>query len=121
MRDMVRRFCIILIDDHQILIRVYELASSSFTLLYYKYYQLPHSSSDEVQGETTTLLIADFFASPYSDHLVDWKIVGRNIQNSLLVEITSLLGSKIEYITPEREQELLCKGVLTEMLLYETQ
>lgn len=107
---MIYRTGIILIDTTTIIFRIYEYTNDTLELFYFseKYFD-ETSNTDDV-----ALLVANFFSSRYADHIAEWKICARNAEAYITNEIELLTGIPIEYLTPTREQELLCKGILSE-------
>lgn len=113
---MAERFGIILLDGAELIIRIYETNNKEWKLIHYLSKNLQGSKPDFiVSNDTIALTIADIFASNYSRHIAEWKICARNVSKSLSLEIQKLISLPIEYLTPAREQELLCKGMFTEL------
>ncbi len=113
---MTQRFGIILLEKNEIIIRIYEADNKEWKLQQYQSIQLKISSDDE--STKTTILIeslADFLASEDAGHVNEWKVSARELPYSSTQQASLALGLHIEELSPLREQELLCKGIFTEL------
>jgi hypothetical protein len=59
--------------------------------------------------------IADVFSESFAQDVMTWKICSRFIADTLLEEVSSAIDIEIENLQKLREQELLCKGMFTEL------
>jgi hypothetical protein len=110
---MIQRVGILLLEKSEVVIRIYEVDEKEWRLLHYQCIQL--QSPD---GKHSTLIIeslADFLASNDSMQVSEWKLAARGISHEDTAQISSAVGLHIESINPLREQELLCKGLFTEL------
>jgi hypothetical protein len=98
---------VILLEKSAVSIRIYEVAQQAWKLIHY---QNIISSPEDV---STTL--ADFFTTKDAQHVMQWKTGARGLPQTVLNRVSSTLGLAIDSITPQREQELLCKGLFTEL------
>ncbi|HVA96485.1 MAG TPA: hypothetical protein VND99_02425 [Candidatus Acidoferrales bacterium] len=107
----MRRHGIILLDESEIIFRIYETTDHEWKLFHF------HSSILEPTCSTNDILeiIADFFASEYARQIPEWKICSRYHSKKLLRNLTQALDIAIEDVNLHREQELLCKGIFTEL------
>ena len=112
---MIERYGILLLDDAEIILRVYENTSDTSSLIYFISKNLDAYLINEKDANAITLALADLFASTYTEHIGEWRICARNITKTLADEIQRLTGLPIEYLTTSREQELLCKGMFSEL------
>jgi Zn-dependent M16 (insulinase) family peptidase len=104
---MRERYGVILFDSSNLIVRIYETNTRSWKLVYYFEKSLElHLISD---------VILDFFASPYAQHIAEWKVCSRNTEEFITSTMTKMTGIPIETLTLAREQELLCKGMFTEL------
>ena len=102
---------VILLDEMEIIFRIYETSDHEWKLFHY------HSSTLSTSIEINDILeiIGDFFTSEYAQHIEEWKICSRHHPKKLLNQLAQTLSISIEDITLHREQELLCKGMFTEL------
>jgi hypothetical protein len=113
MRRMDLRHGVILLDETEIIFRIYETTDHEWKLLYFHSSLLPKKK----KIETTDVLeiIGNFFASEYAQHILDWKMCSRSHSKNLVRELERTLSLTIEDISLHREQELICKGMFTEL------
>jgi hypothetical protein len=109
---MDRRHGMILLDDNEVIFRIYETSDREWKLLHY-HSTLITSSSDDV--ENLLEIIGSFFSTEYAQHIAEWKICSRHHAKQLLRELSRALSISIEDLSVHREQELLCKGMFTEL------
>ncbi len=110
----MRRHGIILLDETEVIFRIYETNDQEWKLFHY------HSStilpsSQRIQASTFMEILGDFFSTDYAQHIGDWKIGSRNLSTKLTQELAHALDIPIENLSLHREQELLCKGIFTEL------
>lgn len=110
---MIQRVGIFLLEKSEVIIRIYEVDEKEWRLLHYQCIQL-----QSVNEKHTTLIIeslADFLTSNDGMHVSEWKLAARGVSHEDIAQVSSAIGLHIETITPLREQELLCKGLFTEL------
>jgi len=106
------RHGIILLEETEVIFRIYETTDQEWKLFHY------HSSTIEPshhQANTIMEIIGDFFSTDYAQHIAEWKIGSRNLSIKLTQELARALDIPIENLSLHREQELLCKGIFTEL------
>lgn len=106
------RYGVIFLDETEIIFRIYETSEHEWKLAHY------HSSlflSQETQTNDILEIIGNFFATEYAQHIAEWKMCSRNHPKKILNELTRTLAIPIEDISLHREQELICKGMFTEL------
>jgi len=109
---MFRRYGIIFLDDNEIIFRIYETTDNEWKLFHYHSSLLPSQKTDE----TIVLeIIGNFFASEYAQYIHEWKICSRHYTKKLIQELSKVLAITVEEISLHREQELICKGMFTEL------
>lgn len=103
----------VLIDQEEILFRIYLTSQTEWKLYHFHSSLLPKDKS----LETSDILesIGSFFSSDYAQHIAEWKICTRHLPQSLCQDITRALAIPVENLSLHREQELLCKGMFTEL------
>ncbi len=113
---MVNRIGIILLDSNEIILRVYTVDKQPLWKLYrYQSYDL----ATGIPGKMATAaeiveIIAQILLSRYASDITDWKICARNLHDTVVHDISAATGLAVEMLTLQREQELLCKGMLME-------
>lgn len=111
---MYRRHGVILLDEKEILFRVYETTDQEWKLFHY-HSSLLEKSLEQTEVSDILEVIGNFFSTDYAQHIAVWKICSRNLQKKLIAELSHALSIDIEDLSLHREQELLCKGMFTEL------
>jgi hypothetical protein len=109
---MTGRYGVIFLDETEIIFRIYETTECEWKLSHY------HSSlflSHETQTNDILEIIGNFFATEYAQHITEWKMCSRHHPKKILNELARTLAIPIEDISLHREQELICKGMFTEL------
>ena len=113
---MKRRFGVILLDYTEVIFRIYEANGKEWKLLHYHNASLEQNiNTNGLEATAIMETVAEFLTTEYAQHISDWKTCSRHLPKSLITELTTALGFPIENITLLREQELLCKGMFTEL------
>ena len=116
---MIQVFGIILLEKTEIIIRIYEVNKREWKLIHYQNYDLyPFGSPTDTKkslAEEISTILAEFFTTDNARYVTQWKTGARSISQSVLNNISSSLGLEIETLSLLREQELLCKGLFTEL------
>jgi hypothetical protein len=116
MRYMEDSYGIIFIDSNELIVRIYEVGNDEWTL---QQYFCKNLSAEKSHAPLTPLIIInaiiDIFTSPHGEKVIEWKMCGRGIHEKVLNETSEAIGIPIEDLTPMREQELICKGMFTEL------
>lgn len=108
---MIHVYGIILLERTEIVIRIYEVNKTEWKLIHYQNFQVHQESlADEI-----STLLAEFLTTDNARYVTQWKTGARTISKTTLNHISASLGLEIESISPMREQELLCKGLFTEL------
>lgn len=110
---MRERFGIILLDEMEIIFRIYETTDHEWKLFHYHSAILPEIRQTVISDILE--IIGNFFTSNYAEHITEWKICSRHYPKKFISELSQALSIAIEDITLHREQELLCKGMFTEL------
>jgi hypothetical protein len=107
----MRRHGVILLDETEIIFRIYVTTNHEWQLFHY------HSSVINPTCKTNDVLeiIGDFFSTEFAQHIAEWKMCSRLHQKKLLRDLKQALDIDIEDISLHREQELICKGMFTEL------
>lgn len=114
---MGEKYGLILIDSQEIIINIYELNSQSdWKLLGYKNHDLAtFNFKKPIRSAEIIEIIAENFLSKNTYKVTDWKICARNVSEIILKDVSSATSIHTELLTLQREQELLCKGMLLEI------
>lgn len=113
---MRRRYGIVLLDSTEIIFRIYEISEKEWKLIHYHSSKLfTITPEGEIRTADILEVIAEFLTTQYAQHIAEWKICSRHLPDPLIKDVEKGVGFKIEMISPQREQELLCKGMFTEL------
>ena len=110
---MQEHFGVILLEDSEVIFRIYETTDHEWRLFHYYSSLLPEGQKLTV--EDVLEIIGDFFASEYAQHIEEWKICSRHYPKQLVRDISRAMNIEVEDISLHREQELICKGMFTEL------
>lgn len=108
---------VILLDGDEVLLRIYILDNKKqWVLLRHQSYDLASNIKGKPATSTQIIeIIADVLLTRYASTIYDWKICARNIQEEVIHDISEATGFPTELLTLQREQELLCQGILMDM------
>ena len=113
---MRQQFGILLLDRTEIILRIYETNNKEWKLLHYKSTTVPALTKNQgLQERTVIETISEMLILEEAQHIADWKICARLVPQPILHAISSAIGLEIEDLPLIREQELLCKGMFTEL------
>lgn len=105
---------IILIDNAEIVLRIYKITSTKWQLLHMKKHLLPADTLNKPTDLAFIEALTDFLSAPYAQKVIDWRVCARNVQREIIAKIVHDIPLPIEVLESKREQELLCKGLCTE-------
>jgi hypothetical protein len=109
-------FGVIFADSTEVILRVYQVEDGKWQLLHYASQDLTSKKPEKnVTAYDIAEVIADYFSNSYTQQVIEWKICARELPRETVVEIALAIGIKIECLDRFREQELLCKGMFTEL------
>ena len=112
---MIQQYGTLLLEQTEIVIRVYEADETEWRLTYYQSIAIqPASKAEERDADLFIDALAEFLITDDAQKIKEWKACSRGLSRPLLSEIASALSLTIENLLPLREQELLCKGMFTE-------
>lgn len=106
-RYMRQRAGIILLDGEEFIVRIFETDYYEIHLVYY--------FTGYLKNNNISSIIPEIFNNPYAQHIAEWKICSRNTQLSNINKVQQITGFTVEKLTIVREQELICKGMFTEL------
>ncbi len=113
---MKDRYGVIFFDNTEVIFRIYEVDGKEWKLLHYHSALLQSISATKTIDATETMeVVAEFLTTQYAQHIAEWKACSRDLPPRVISELSTVLGFKIENLNPLREQELLCKGMFTEL------
>lgn len=110
---MNKHYGVILLEINELIFRIYETTDHEWKLFYYYSSLIP--SSPAVDTSTLVEIIGNFFITPYAEHIAEWKMCSRNHPKKIIEELSQAIDIPIEDISLHREQELICKGMFTEL------
>lgn len=114
---MKDKFEVIFLDGTEVIIHIYERDHDKTTkLLHHQITNLTPEALGSRQAQEAIEIIAEFSLNGYALHVYDWKICARNVSDEIKRRISAAIGLKIETITVSREQDLIMKGMLMELL-----
>lgn len=107
---MIGPLGVILIDKDEVLLHIYRISNSyKLDLLFSHTYPI-----EEDISITETIVHTLYKGTPYG--VLEWKISTRNIAPAISYEIAKMTGLYVDQIFHVREQELLLKGMVLELL-----
>ncbi len=113
MRVMQEKWGIILLDGAAtIVVRVYLLEDLEKATLLHHWHQNPTNFKVESISEA----LAEIFSSNYASGVSEWFVYARGIPYGMIQGISLVTKLKIDNLTLVREQELIGKGVLWELI-----
>lgn len=108
---MVVHVGVILVEREEIIMHVYQIdGNCHFLLVSSQHYPLPPVHTEVVK------VIAEFLTIGSQYRIEDWKLCLRFYSPIISKHIFSATGMQIETLTLSREQELLLRGMSSEML-----
>lgn len=112
---MKQRFGIILLDTTHLIIRIYEADDTEWKLLHYHDNSFDTKQDEAKRAIEISTKIADFLTTEPAQHVIEWKTCARQFSQPIIKQVSSITGLPVENLTSLREQELLCKGIFTEL------
>lgn len=110
---MIKRIVAILIDNRQIIVNIFDKSPEQINSNKSIYKKLKQKNNKLFTGSIVEF-IAQIAISPEAQSASDWKIYGRKISPDILKKIESATSVSIEKLTSKREQELICRGIMSE-------
>jgi hypothetical protein len=113
MRVMGQHFGVVLLEDTEVIFRVYETTDQEWKLLHYHSSLLPEGQP--LKTDNVLEIIGEFLSTEHAQYIEEWKICSRHYPKKIAQDISRALNIPVEAISLHREQELLCKGMFTEL------
>jgi hypothetical protein len=110
---MIKKIVGILLDEKQVIVNIFNKSSEQIITSKYIYKRLKQKNN-KLFTASIVEFIAQIAISPEAQSASDWKIYGRKINPNILKKIGSATSVSIEKLTSKREQELICKGIMSE-------
>ena len=110
---MTKKIVAILLDEKQVIVNVFSKSPEQIIISKYIYKRLKQKNN-KLFTASIVEFIAQIAISPEAQSASDWKIYGRKINPNILKKIGSATSVSIEKLTSKREQELICKGIMSE-------
>lgn len=108
-------FGIILLDKTEIILRVYQIEDMEWRLFNYFTKTLIPEPTPEKNAESFSYLLHEIMTNSFTEQVTSWRICSRGIEKSILRTVAHEVGMPIEPLTYPREQELISKGMFTEL------
>jgi hypothetical protein len=106
---------IVLLDKSEIVLRVYQIDGTEWRLFnYFKKSISPDTPRKEFPS-ALSYIVKEIIASSFTRQVSQWRICSRRINKAMLTQIAQEIGMSIEPLSYPREQELLSKGMFTEL------
>ena len=106
---------ILLLDTSEIVLRVYQIDDTEWRLFNYFKKALPPDTPQKDFASAMSYIVKEIIASSFTQQVTQWKICGRGITKPVLTQIAQEISMRIEPLSYPREQELLSKGMFTEL------
>lgn len=109
-------FGVLMIDTTEVVLRIYQKDDKQWRLHHYADKDLIDFRREKtISPYDIAEVIADFFSDFHSQSVIEWKICVRNSTKENAAQIALAIGQRIEFLGRQREQELISKGLFTEM------
>lgn len=115
---MKERYGILLIDKGVCIVRIYEVNFRSWKLQHYVEFDI--KIGDHLNIDKVSQVFVEFITSSQAQHITEWKVTARSTDERIVHVVKQIMSLDIEILSPAREQELLSKGMFTELLLLQT-
>lgn len=113
---MKESFGVFLLDGAEVILRIYEVDGREWRLLHYFRQDLADNKMEsKVTSRDITESILAFLDKNSSKNIADWKFCSRELADTTINDIVEATGFQIERLQRDREQELLSKGLFTEL------
>lgn len=110
---MVDSYGVLLLDGSEVIIRIYRVENDEWKLNYYFTRSMP--SEKELSVRDLAEVLAEVFTTAEARDVIEWKICSRGINDEIIHNASTAIGIQIEALNKAREQELLSKGMFTEL------
>lgn len=112
----MNRIGILFVDEFEVVIRIYDIGECGSTSLFdTKSYDLvPLEGSGRPTAEEIVEIFRWAAGLELSRSVGNWKVIARRVADGTAEEISRILRLPVENLTLVREQELICKGLLSE-------
>ena len=110
---MIERIIIILIDNKEIFVNIFDKLQERISNNKYIYKDF-RQKDNKVLISNIVEFIAQIAISPEAQSASDWRIYGRRIDTDILKKISYATSVSAEKLTTKREQELICRGIMSE-------
>lgn len=113
---MISQSGFFLLDKKEVIVKVYKRENfGMWKLLYDQKFDLETFTKNfNIEASQIIEIIAQVSLSTETTGTESWHICARNLPENVLKSIREATGLPAESLTLEREQELLCKGLLSE-------
>lgn len=113
---MKESFGIFLLDGAEIILRIYEADGHEWRLIHYFKHDLADKKPEaQITARDITESIIDLLEKNIKNNIANWKLCSRGLASSVVNAIVEATGFHIEPLQKTREQELISKGMFTEL------
>lgn len=114
---MSKRIGIILLDNIEVIVAIFTLNRSlKWEKIFYQTRDLTKFESHKQPDYLRIVeILAEILLFGLKLDIKNWKVLSRNISDEILKQIAQVTKLKIKKLNLALEQELLCKGVLSEL------
>ena len=111
------RIGVILLDGTEVVVGIFALSREiKWTKLYYQVRTLAASEAqDQIDYLKILETLAEVLMFGIKLNIKNWKILSRNLEDRIVKQISLLSKLKIRKMDLKEEQELICRGVLSEV------
>ncbi len=112
---MLVRFGVILLDWNEIVVRIYDQDNyGKLTTVYHYMKDVTPSKNDfPIAAAICKKFITTLVKKTQPLGITQWRVCSRYLPADKVEEIAKEIGIAIEKLTLQREQELICRGMLT--------
>ncbi len=110
---MIEKIVTILLDNREIFVNIFDKSSECINNRKYIYKKF-RQKNNKIFISNIVEFIAQIAISPDAQSASDWKIYGRKININTLKKISYATSVSTEKLTIKREQELICRGIMSE-------
>ena len=110
---MIIKIVAIFIDNKEVIVNIFDKSPEHISNNKHIYKKLKQKNNKLLTSGIVEF-IAQIAISPEAQSASDWKIYGRKINPNILKKIESATSVSVEKLTSKREQELICRGIMSE-------
>ncbi len=110
---------VILLDSSQIIIFIYKYThDKNFIVLNTNTYNLTTTDESIAVDATHILAVLMSFFLSHKSYIREWRVISKGLPEEVVKDVAKAIDIPYELLTSQREQELLCKAIATEIVRY---